>query len=66
MAGVYSQTITIELSDDDRTLLYRIADALEKLMLGTRQQRLMGSALASVDDSVLFPTVGPDGVVRHG
>lgn len=61
-----SQKVTVELCRADRELLRRIVDALEGNQPKSRQQRLMESALASVDDSVLFPTVGPDGVVRHG
>lgn len=61
-----NQKVTVELCRADRELLRRIVDALEGNQPKSRQQRLMESALASVDDSVLFPTVGPDGVVRHG
>ncbi len=61
-----TRKVVVELSRVDRELLRRIVDAVEGNKPDTRQQRLMESALASVDDSVLFPTVGPDGVVRHG
>ena len=68
---VLPQKIVVELSDADRRLLKRIAVALEGPLPPTfsgnpsRRVRLEESAAAQEDDSVLFPTVGLDGVVRH-
>lgn len=65
------QKVIVELSDADRRLLKRIAVALEGPLPPTfsgdpsRQVLLEESAAAQEDDSVLFPTVGLDGVVRH-
>ena len=65
------QKIIVELSEGDRRLLKRIAVALEGPLPPTfsgdpsRQVRLEESAAAQVDDSELFPHLGPDGVVRH-
>ena len=68
---VLPQKVIVELSDADRRLLKRIAVALEGPLPPTfsgdasRRVLLEESTAAQEDDSVLFPTVGLDGVVRH-
>lgn len=61
----------VRLSAGDRIILMRIVKALENLSPQpvdnepSRHVRLEESAAAQEDDSVLFPYLGPDGVVRH-
>lgn len=58
---VLPQKVIVELSDADRRLLKRIAAALEEQLPKTYIGKLDGANLLQE----IFPTVGPDGVVRH-